>query len=169
MEIKLSPSNLTHASPQVEKSLQRIQSGHCNPMYTSQQSVENKVCVVVFKSQPSSPQSAPPHVSSLLLRSGEFPGGRPSCPRWVSGWKSPAALPASLPLCFSQRLTLEIICSSAAPPCSLCSVPELFHYSIQSLLFYQSHCLIKKPGSHLTHQQLILKLILQLKVCQPCF
>ncbi|XP_016519152.1 tetratricopeptide repeat protein 28 isoform X1 [Poecilia formosa] len=27
----------------VEKSLQRIQSGHCNPMYTSQQSVENKV------------------------------------------------------------------------------------------------------------------------------
>ncbi|RVE66183.1 hypothetical protein OJAV_G00124190 [Oryzias javanicus] len=27
----------------VEKSLQRIHSGHCNPMYTSQQSVENKV------------------------------------------------------------------------------------------------------------------------------
>ncbi|XP_061589963.1 tetratricopeptide repeat protein 28 isoform X2 [Cololabis saira] len=27
----------------VEKSLQRIQGGHCNPMYTSQQSVENKV------------------------------------------------------------------------------------------------------------------------------
>lgn len=31
------------SSPQVEKSLQRIQSGQCNPMYTSQQSVENKV------------------------------------------------------------------------------------------------------------------------------
>ncbi|XP_059214709.1 tetratricopeptide repeat protein 28 [Centropristis striata] len=30
----------------VEKSLQRIQSGQCNPMYTSQQSVENKVCGV---------------------------------------------------------------------------------------------------------------------------
>ncbi|XP_034048421.1 tetratricopeptide repeat protein 28 [Thalassophryne amazonica] len=27
----------------IEKSLQRIQSGHCNPMYTSQQSVEKKV------------------------------------------------------------------------------------------------------------------------------
>ncbi|XP_072310398.1 tetratricopeptide repeat protein 28 isoform X3 [Eucyclogobius newberryi] len=27
----------------IEKSLQRIYSGHCNPMYTSQQSVENKV------------------------------------------------------------------------------------------------------------------------------
>uniref|UniRef100_A0A3Q2PY53 Tetratricopeptide repeat protein 28 n=1 Tax=Fundulus heteroclitus TaxID=8078 RepID=A0A3Q2PY53_FUNHE len=34
---------LPHFSPQVEKSLQRIQSGHSNPMYTSQQSVENKV------------------------------------------------------------------------------------------------------------------------------
>ncbi|XP_060935836.1 tetratricopeptide repeat protein 28 [Limanda limanda] len=30
----------------IEKSLQRIQSGQCNPMYTSQQSVENKVCGV---------------------------------------------------------------------------------------------------------------------------
>lgn len=38
------------SSPQVEKSLQRIQSGQCNPMYTSQQSVENKVCVSVFTS-----------------------------------------------------------------------------------------------------------------------
>lgn len=34
-------------SLQVEKSLQRIQSGQCNPMYTSQQSVENKVSVFV--------------------------------------------------------------------------------------------------------------------------
>lgn len=34
--------------PQVEKSLQRIQSGQCNPMYTSQQSVENKVRVLSF-------------------------------------------------------------------------------------------------------------------------
>lgn len=34
-------------SLQVEKSLQRIQSGQCNPMYTSQQSVENKVSVLV--------------------------------------------------------------------------------------------------------------------------
>jgi hypothetical protein len=33
--------------PQVEKSLQRIQSGQSNAMYTLQQSVENKVCMCV--------------------------------------------------------------------------------------------------------------------------
>lgn len=43
MSLSSTQHDLFCFSLQVEKSLQRIQSGQCNPMYTSQQSVENKV------------------------------------------------------------------------------------------------------------------------------
>lgn len=65
------------SSRQVEKSLQRIQSGQSNPMYTSQQSVENKVCLSPPRhTVPLSPSDAPPPRTNVLLplKVGGVPG-----------------------------------------------------------------------------------------------
>lgn len=123
---------LLSLSLQVEKSLQRIQSGQCNPMYTSQQSVENKVCVCA-----GSPQllnvifcilSAHVRVLFFLwIRLVACLDGRPSCLLWVLGWTSLVAVLVS-PRQFSfPRQTLETGCNSAAPLCSPCLVLQLVH------------------------------------------
>lgn len=114
--------------PQVEKSLQRIQSGQCNPMYTSQQSVENKVswlplCLSINKVPPLSALTA----ACVFSRWAGFPAGRPSSLPLVSAWTSPEAPLVSLRRCSSPPQTRGTGCSSAAPRSSPCSVPQPHH------------------------------------------
>lgn len=126
--------NFVSLSLQVEKSLQRIQSGQCNPMYTSQQSVENKVCACAGSPELLNVNSCilSAHVRVLFflllwVRLVACPDGRPSCPQWVFGWTSLVAVLVSLRRFSFPRQTLETGCNSAAPLCSPCLVPQLVH------------------------------------------
>lgn len=129
--LELSPCSFSFFSLQVEKSLQRIQGGQCNPMYTSQQSVENKVWVELcfcFESQRLySHTVCCMSICSALVRSVVFPGGKPSFLRWVSGWTLPVAVQNSRRFS-SPHQTLGIGYSSAAPPYSPCLVQQLVYY-----------------------------------------
>lgn len=154
---------------QVEKSLQRIQSGQCNPMYTSQQSVENKVSQLA----PLVLHICSWHAENItgpmcLLQVGGVPGWQALLS--AVGFRldfsgSTAGLPAAVFFPTSDpgdRLqqcstTLQSLLGSTAPPhIRSTSCPAALH-SLSCLISYQG--LIQQPSTHVFLHPILLYFI----------